>query len=64
MADVPASPISPDGYELSMMWTSIVGASSMRRNLLDTFVFEGDLPMEPCREAKDNSALDLRLNVG
>jgi hypothetical protein len=64
MADVPASLISPDGYELSMMWTSIVGASSMRRNLLDTFVFEGDLAMERCREAKDNRALDLRLNVG
>jgi hypothetical protein len=64
MADVPASPVSPGGYELSMMWTSIAGASSMRRDLLDTSVLERDLAIERCHEVKDDRTSDLRPNVG
>jgi hypothetical protein len=31
MAEVPASPIPPGGSELWTMWTSMAGASFMRR---------------------------------
>ena len=66
MADVPASPISPGGYELWMVWTSIAGASSMRSDLLDTSVLGAWYLADGALhgEAKDDRTSDLRLNVG